>query len=85
VSKWKNKILGLKELSEMYLEEAGNWVLLEILGYDSRGQANRVRVVELHSDKEALLDYMMEHDEEWDWTKKYVIVKADPKLCTLFQ
>jgi len=83
VEKWKNKILGLKELSEMYLEEAGKWVLLEILGYGPNGQANRVRVVALSDQKDDLLDYMMEHDEEWDWGKKFVIVHADPKLCTL--
>ncbi len=85
MSKWKNKILGLKELSEMYVAEAGKWVLLEILGYDDRGQANRVRVVEIRDNKDELLDYMMELDDEWDWHKKFVIVHADPKLCTLLQ
>ncbi len=69
----------------MYLEEAGKWVLLEILGYDARGQANLVRVVELKEDKDDLLDYLMENDGEWDWSKKFVIVRADPKLCTLLQ
>ncbi len=67
----------------MYLQEAGKWVLLEILETDVRGQANRVRVVKLSQQKDDLLDYMMEHDEEWDWQKRFVIVRADPNLCTL--
>jgi len=67
----------------MYLQEAGKWVLLEILETDARGQASRVRVVKLSPRKDDLLDYMMEHDEDWDWHKQFVIVHADPKLCTL--
>ncbi len=83
VSQWKNKILDLTELSEMYVEKAGQWVLLEIVGYDQRGQANRVRVVEMAPDKDELLDYLMDREDQWDWNKRFVIVRADPGLCTL--
>jgi len=39
--------------------------------------------VEIAPDKDELLDYLMDREDQWDWSKRFVIVRADPGLCTL--
>ena len=83
MSYWLNKVIDLRQINRLYLEEAGKWLLLEVLESGANGTPSKLRLVALSRDKEALREVVLE-DENWDWNKKYLFVRADPsKPCTL--
>ncbi|MDQ7052518.1 MAG: hypothetical protein Q9P14_06370 [candidate division KSB1 bacterium] len=69
--------IRLKEISRLYEETAGDWLLLEILETNATGTPIRLRVLAQSSDKDELHELMMEQDD-WDWSKRYLIVYSDP-------
>lgn len=80
---WENKTLSLKDISRLYLEKAGEWLLLEILETDPHGNPIQLKLLKHSENKDELHDFMMEHDE-WTWERQFLIVLADPnKPCTI--
>jgi len=83
VSKWLRKVLNLKDITHLYIEKKGHWLLLEILETTSDDKPIKFRLLDFSADKDKLHDYISE-DETWNWDKKYLMVLADPnKPCTL--
>jgi len=83
VSKWTNKEIALRELGQLYKDLAGEWLLLEILEGDVGRLPTKFRLHAHHSEKERLYEFMLEQDQ-WDWSKRYLLVQADPtKPCDI--
>lgn len=83
VTDWTQKGILLRDLGQLYHDLAGEWLLLEILEGAEKKMPTQFRLHAHHLDKDKLHDFMLEHDE-WDWSKKYLLVKADPeKPCDL--
>jgi hypothetical protein len=56
---------------------------LQILAINGNGTPVKLRLIARDTDKSRLHDLIMD-DEQWDWQKKYLLVKADPtKPCTI--
>ena len=83
VSDWTQKEILLRDLGQLYQDLAGEWLLLEILqGRDEKLPA-QFRLHAHHRDKDKLRELMMEH-EDWDWSRKFLFVLADPeKPCEI--
>jgi phosphorylcholine metabolism protein LicD len=94
VAIWTEKEILLRDLNQLYQDLAGEWLLLEILpDFPSNDTTKKVEVekklpkkfrLHAHShDKEKLHEFMMEH-EDWDWSRKFLFVQADPeKPCEI--
>jgi hypothetical protein len=94
VATWTEKEIFLRDLGQLYQDLAGKWLLLEILpDFPLNASSMKVgtekklptkfRLHAHHSDKNKLHEFMLEHDG-WDWSKKYLIVQADPeKPCEI--
>lgn len=83
MDKWLNKVLTLRDVAQLYLEKAGQWLLLEVLETDARNEPTRLKLLAYAPNKDQLHDYMLE-DEDWNWDRKYLMVLADPnKPCTI--
>jgi hypothetical protein len=79
---WTEKEIHLEDLGQLYEQFAGEWLLLEILEGNGR-TPTLLRLHGHHSDKNKLHDWMAEHDN-WDWSRRYVLVEANPKKpCTV--
>jgi len=76
-SEFVGREIRLKEISRLYEETAGDWLLLEILETNAAGTPIRLRVLAQSRDKDELHELMMEQDD-WDWSKRYLIVYSDP-------
>lgn len=82
-SEFVGREIGLKEISRLYEETAGDWLLLEILETNAAGTPIRMRVLAHSPNKDDLHELMMEQDD-WDWSKRYLIVYSDPtKPCEI--
>jgi len=80
---WEEREIGLKDISRLYQETAGEWLLLHVLETNDNGTPIKLRLIARDADKSRLHDLIMD-DEHWDWQKKYLLVKADPnKPCTI--
>ena len=83
MSEWLRKILNLKDIAQLYIEKSDNWLLLEVLETNSSNEPTKFGLLAFSPDKNKLHDYVSE-DESWDWSKKYLMVFADPtKPCTI--
>lgn len=83
MSKWLRKIFTLKDIAQLYIEKNNQWLLLGILETNSDNEPTKFRLLTSSADKDKLHDYISE-DESWDWSKKYLMVLADPnKPCSL--
>jgi len=83
VSKWLKKVLTLKDIAQLYVEKRDQWLLLEIVASNPENQPTQFRLLAFSSDKDELHEYISE-DDSWDWSKKYLMVMADPnKPCTI--
>lgn len=73
-----------KDMMRLYNEMPQEWLLLEVLEYDKKGRANKLRLLQHAKDKEQLYDFLMENSEDWNWNKNYIFVYSDPdKQCVL--
>ncbi|MDZ7361602.1 MAG: hypothetical protein ONB46_12895 [candidate division KSB1 bacterium] len=80
---WTDKEILLRDLAQLYQDLVGEWLLLEILEDAEKRVPTKFRLHAHHSDKNKLHEFMMEHDG-WDWSKKYLMVQADPeKPCEI--
>ncbi len=75
--KWKDRIITAAEVAELYNSYPGHWLLLEVLETGPSGRASKFKLLAHAEHKDALYDFLME-DEDWDWSKKYIMVYADP-------
>ncbi len=83
MSTWLDKIIDIKDIGRLYGEHAGHWLLLQVLERNGNENPKRLKLISYDPDKENLRDYVLD-DETWDWTKKYILVFADPeKPCTI--
>ncbi len=76
-NKWKGKVITDKEVAELYNTYPEQWLLLEVLETGPSGRASKFKLLTHSEHKDALYDFLME-DENWDWSKKYIMVYADP-------
>ncbi|RMD95595.1 MAG: hypothetical protein D6813_00070 [Calditrichaeota bacterium] len=73
----------MRDIPQLYLEQAGEWLLLEVLETNAKNEPIKFRLLAHNPDKYILHDFILE-DDHWDWSKKYLLVFADPnKPCTL--
>lgn len=80
---WTAKEISLDDLSQVYRDLAGEWLLMEILETNERKLPSKLRLHTHHPEKDKLHEFMSEHDG-WEWSKKYLIVRADPnKPCEI--
>ncbi|MFQ5706714.1 MAG: hypothetical protein ACE5HO_04645 [bacterium] len=81
--RWLNTTFAVQEISQLYHEKAGEWLLLEIVETNRNNTPTKLRLLASGPDKDVLHDFIME-DESWHWHKKYLVVLADPdKPCTI--
>ncbi len=94
VADWTQKEILLRDLGQLYQDLAGEWLLLERfpdfplndlskkIGAEE-GLPTKFRLHAHHPDKDKLREFMLEHDD-WDWSKKFLFVLADPeKPCEI--
>jgi hypothetical protein len=83
MSDWTTKEISLDELSRLYQDLAGEWLLMEILATDEGNIPLALKLHMHHPEKDKLHEFMSEHDG-WAWNKKYLILYADPtKPCDI--
>ncbi len=83
MSDWMMKEISLDDLSRLYYDLAGEWLLMEILATDERNIPLTLKLHMHHPEKDRLHEFMSEHDG-WAWNKKFLIIHADPnKPCEL--
>lgn len=82
---WKNRIIDAAEVGQLYQDNPGIWLLLDVLETGKNGRASKFKLLAKSSDKEDLYDFLMEDEsEDWSWDKKYIFVFSDPdKQCDL--
>ncbi|MEE9371884.1 MAG: hypothetical protein V3V00_02425 [Saprospiraceae bacterium] len=78
----KKKIFTSGEIIQLHSVMPGFWLLLEILQYDKWGKAKLLKMISFSSDKNELLELLME-DEDWCWDKKYIFVYTDSDSCEI--
>ena len=80
---WKGRKINAAEVAQLYHEIPHQWMLLEVLS-TKNGKAEWFYLLKHAKDKEELYDYLMDEDENWDSTKKYIFVYADPDdICKI--
>ena len=78
---WRG-VINAHDVSNLYNDKIGHWLLLEVIEMDSNGKAEKFKLVAFNRNKEQLYELMAE--DTWDWEKKYIFVFADPDtLCEL--
>lgn len=83
VADWTQKEIFLHDLGQLYQDLAGEWLLLEILEGIEKKLPTKFCLHAHSQDKDKLREFMMEH-EDWDWSRKFLIVQADPeKPCEI--
>jgi hypothetical protein len=81
MEQWQG-VINAKEVARLYNDLTGQWLLLEVIKMDSKGKAERFKLIANDRDKEQL--YKLMDSDEWDWDKKYLFVFADPNnLCEI--
>jgi len=80
---WLNRTLSLKDISQLYAEKAGQWLLFEVLEKDGTDNPIKLKLLTYSSKKDDLHDFLMD-EADWNWHKSYLFVLADPtKPCTI--
>lgn len=70
-------------MMQLYQENPGVWLLLEVLERGPGGRATRLKLLKQAKNKEELYDFLMEQ-ENWNLNNDYVFVLADPeKQCDI--
>jgi hypothetical protein len=81
MERWQG-VIDAKDVAQLYSDKLGQWLLLEVIRMGKNGKAEKFKLVAYDYNKERLKDLMEEDD--WDWSKKYIFVFADPdKLCEI--
>lgn len=76
-------IYKASEMAQLYQENPGVWLLLEVLERNAAGRAEKLRLLKAAPQKDALYDFLLEQ-EDWNWHKEYVFVYSDPdKQCEI--
>jgi hypothetical protein len=77
------KEVALDGLAGLYREFEGEWLLVEVVERDAAGAPRRLIVHAHDAGREKLHDWMAERDD-WDWSRTYLLLHADPgKTCEL--
>lgn len=75
--------IDVSDVRKLFLQHAGRWLLLEIAKRNGNGKPVKLRLIASDPDKERLRELILE-DDSWDWSRRYLIVFADPeKPCTI--
>ena len=78
---WSNKVINAKEVAKLYNDKPHEWLLLEVLKTSENNRAELFKLLANSKNKEDLREYVME-DKNWNSTRKYILVYADPeKVC----
>jgi len=81
MERWQG-VINAKDVAQLYHEKSNNWLLLEVVKMGKNKKAEEFKLIAFDKTKEALHELM--EDDNWDWTKKYIFVFADPdSLCEL--
>ncbi|MBK8920922.1 MAG: hypothetical protein IPM81_05355 [Saprospirales bacterium] len=79
----KRKIYKAAQMAQLYQENPGVWLLLEVRARNPNGRATRLKLLKQAKNKDDLYDFLMEQ-ENWDLSKDYVFVFSDPgKQCEI--
>ncbi len=79
-----NKVYSARDIARLYAKIPGIWLLLEVVEEAKDGGAKKFKLLKYAKDKQALHEFIMDEDENWNWNKKYLLVFADPdKECPL--
>ena len=82
-NKWLDKEIKDVEMSMVYKDFPGHWLLFEVLSTNESMRPVLFRLVFWSMNKEDIHDMMMEN-EDWDTAKKHILLFADPeKPCDL--
>jgi hypothetical protein len=76
---WKKRKIYRSDIVDMYQDLEHLWLLIEVMARDENGTATEIRLVHFAKNKDDVYEFLMEEDENWDWTKNYMVVLADPK------
>ena len=80
----KERIYTASEMAQLYQENPGAWLLLDVLERNAAGRAEKLRLLKAAPTKAELYDFLMEQ-EEWSLEHDYVFVFSDPdKQCEIF-
>ncbi|KAA3631458.1 MAG: hypothetical protein DWQ02_16350 [Bacteroidetes bacterium] len=83
MSTWSDRIIDAKEVAQLYEDNPGVWLLLDVLETAPNGRASKFMLLAKSEDKDDLYEFLLE-DDDWSWGKKYIFVYADPdKHCDL--
>ena len=78
---WRG-VISAKDVAQLYNEKSNNWLLLEVIKMGKNRKAEEFKLVAYNKSKEVLKELM--EDDNWDWSKKYLFVFADPdSLCEI--
>ena len=81
MEQWQG-VIKSKDVAQLYNDKVDHWLLLEVIKMGSNGKAEEFKLIAFDRKKEQLYELM--EDENWDWSKKYIFVFADPNsLCDL--
>lgn len=73
----------VSDIQKLYVRHSGEWLLLEVTERNEFDQPIRLRLIAASPDKETLRELVLE-DDLWDWSRRYLMVFADPdKPCTI--
>ncbi len=79
VSDWTKRRIFRADIVDMYTDLEHQWLLIEIIERDKNGTATEIRLAHYAKEKDDVHEFLMEEEENWDWTKNYLVVYADPK------
>lgn len=80
---WSDRIIDAQEVAQLYEDNPGFWLLLDVLETTPNGRASKFILLAKSKDKDDLYEFLME-DDDWSWGKKYIFVYSDPdKHCDL--
>ena len=75
-------VINAKDVAQLYNEKSNNWLLLEVIKMGKNRKAEEFKLVAYNKSKDVLKELM--EDDNWDWSKKYLFVFADPdSLCEI--
>ena len=81
--KWHNREINDVEMALLYKDFPNQWLLFEVLEINENRRPVLFKLIDRGNNKEDILDLIMEN-ENWDSTKKHIILFADPdKPCDL--
>jgi len=76
---WKTRKIFRSDIVDMYNDLEHLWLLIEVISRDENGTATEIRLAYFAKEKDDVYEFLMEEEENWDWTRSYMVVYADPK------